>query len=73
MADLAIDTHTAVWYFANSPQLSALVAQTIDDAIANGGNVILATISIVEIVYLIDKGKLTQQNLARLNCRPAVS
>jgi len=66
MANLVIDTHAAIWYFANSPEMSALAVQTIDNTIAHGDAVILSTISIVEIVYLIDKGKLTSQNLTRL-------
>ena len=66
MADLIIDTHTAVWYFANSPEISVLATQTIDNAVANGDTVILSAISIVEIIYLIDKGKLSPQNLSRL-------
>ncbi len=66
MADVVIDTHTAIWYFANSPEISALATQTIDNAVTNGDSVILATISIVEIVYLIDKRKLVPQTLSRL-------
>jgi PIN domain nuclease of toxin-antitoxin system len=66
MADLAVDTHTAIWYFANSPEMSALATQTLDDAVANGDLIFLSAISIVEIIYLIDKGKLTAQNLNRL-------
>ena len=57
MADVFIDTHTAIWYFANSPEMSALATQTIDNAVANGDAVILSAISIVETIYLIDKGK----------------
>ncbi|MDQ3749863.1 MAG: PIN domain-containing protein [Acidobacteriota bacterium] len=66
MADIVMDTHTAIWYFANSPEISALATQTIDNAVTNGDSVILATISIVEIVYLIDKRKLVPQTLSRL-------
>ncbi len=66
MADVVIDTHAAIWYFANSPEISALATQTIDNAVTNGDSVILATISIVEIVYLIDKRKLVPQTLSRL-------
>ncbi len=66
MTDLVVDTHTAVWYFANSPEISGLATQTIDNAIANGDAVILSAISIVEIIYLIDKGKLSLQTLNRL-------
>ncbi len=66
MADILIDTHTAIWYFANSPEISTLATQTIDKAVTNGDTVFLATISVVEIVYLIDKGKLIPQTLSRL-------
>ncbi len=66
MSDILIDTHTAIWYFANAPEISVLAAQTIDDAVAKGEMVIIATISIVEIVYLIDKSKLIPPTLSRL-------
>ena len=66
MSDILIDTHTAIWYFANAPEISVLATQTIDDAVAKGDMVIIATISIVEIVYLIDKSKLIPQTLSRL-------
>ena len=46
--------------------ISVSATQTIDNAIANGDAVILSAISIVEIIYLIDKGKLSQQTLNRL-------
>ena len=55
----------AVWYFANSPEISVLATQTIENAIANSDAVILSAISIVEIIYLIDKGKFSQQTLNR--------
>ena len=66
MADLVIDTHTAIWYFANSSEMSLLATQTIDNAVADGEMVILSAISIVEIIYLIDKGKLLSQTLNSL-------
>jgi len=46
MADLVIDTHTAIWYFANSPEISVLATQTIDNAVANGESVILSAITL---------------------------
>ena len=42
MADIVLDTHTAIWYFANSPDISVLATQTIDNAVANGDTTILA-------------------------------
>jgi PIN domain nuclease of toxin-antitoxin system len=53
MADLVTDTHSAIWYFANSPEISATATAAIDNAVAGGDAVILPTISIVEI-YLFD-------------------
>jgi len=66
MSDLAIDTHAAVWYFAKSPQMSATARNAVNNAIANGFVIILPTISIVEIVYLIEKGRLIPQTLTSL-------
>ncbi len=66
MSDLAIDTHAAVWYFAKSPQISAIARNAVNNAIADGFVIILPTISIVEIVYLIEKGRLVPQTLTSL-------
>ncbi len=66
MSDLAIDTHAAVWYFAKSQQISATARNAVNTAIANGFVIILPTISIVEIVYLIEKGRLIRQTLTSL-------
>ena len=66
MPDIVIDTHAAIWYFANSPEISVLATEKIDNTIAKGDAIILSTISIVEIIYLIDKSKLVPQTLTRL-------
>ena len=66
MPDIVIDTHAAIWYFANSSEISVLATEKIDNTIENGDSVILSTISIVEIIYLIDKSKLVPQTLTRL-------
>lgn len=66
MSDLVIDTHAAVWYFAKSPQMSANARNAVNTAISNGFVIILPTISIVEIVYLIEKGRLIPQTITSL-------
>ena len=66
MSDLVIDTHAAVWYFAKSPQMSVTARNAVNNAIGNGFLIILPTISIVEIVYLIEKGRLIANTLTRL-------
>ena len=66
MSDLVIDTHAAVWYFAKSSQMSAIARNAVNNAITNGFVIILPTISIVEIIYLIEKGRLVPQTLTSL-------
>lgn len=66
MSDLISDTHTAIWYFSNSSELSAPARQAINNAVGNGNVILLPTVSIVEIVYLIEKNRLVPQTLARL-------
>ncbi len=66
MSDLVIDTHAAIWYFAKSPSLSSNAKTEINNAVANGNFIILPTISIVEIVYLVEKNRLVPQTLKSL-------
>ncbi len=66
MNNLVIDTHAAIWYFEKSPELSAIARTSINKAAANGNIIILPTISIVEIVYLIEKQRLIPQTLSSL-------
>ncbi len=66
MSDLVIDTHAAVWYFAKLPDMSTTARTAVNNAVANGNLIILPTISIVEIVYLIEKSRLIPQTLSSL-------
>jgi PIN domain nuclease of toxin-antitoxin system len=55
---LVIDTHTTVWYLQQDPRLSQRAEVQIDTALGNGHPVYVSSISVVELVYLIDKGKI---------------
>jgi PIN domain nuclease of toxin-antitoxin system len=55
MAALVVDTHAAVWYLLNSSRLSPAAQRAMDDAADAGDPVYLSAISLVEIVYLVDK------------------
>ena len=52
------DTHTAVWYLLKDPRLSELARATILDAAANRSKVAISSISLVEMMYLVDKVRL---------------
>ena len=52
------DTHAAVWYLTNSPSLSGPARTAMAGAIAANLPVYVSVITLVELTYLIEKGKL---------------
>lgn len=52
------DTHTVIWYVYGDARLSAATRLEIDSAAANGEQIGVSTISLVEIVYLAEKGRI---------------
>ena len=66
MAALVIDTHTAVWYLSNDRKLSSAAQRALDDAAAAGDPAYLSAITLVEVVYLVEKGKLPTTALNRI-------
>jgi PIN domain nuclease of toxin-antitoxin system len=52
------DTHAALWYLLNNPRLSATARSFMDDAARAGHGIALSPISLAEIVYLVEKGRL---------------
>lgn len=60
------DTHAAIWYIAPDARLSSVAKDFIDTATARGDKVGLSSISLIEIVYLIEKGKIPPTAFTRL-------
>jgi PIN domain nuclease of toxin-antitoxin system len=52
------DTHPAVWYLFNNPKLSASARQAIEDALRVGDQIGVSSISLAEMVYLSEKGRI---------------
>ncbi len=63
---MVIDTHAAIWYFSNSSEMSSVARESVNQAVNHGTGIFLSTISIVEIIYLIDKARLSPQTLSHL-------
>jgi PIN domain nuclease of toxin-antitoxin system len=61
-----LDTHTVLWYLENSKELSTVARTTIEDAIHAGRDVHVSAISLIEVVYLVDRKKITAGALQRL-------
>jgi PIN domain nuclease of toxin-antitoxin system len=53
------DTHTALWYLFDDPRLSSAAANFIDDAAAARHKIAVSSISLAEVVYLVEKARLT--------------
>ena len=54
---LVIDTHTAVWFLQRDERLSRTARASINNALADGHPIHVPSISLVELVYLVDKGR----------------
>ena len=57
MPDVVIDTHVAVWRLTEPQNLSAVAENAVDVAEMNG-IIYVSAITIVELVYLTEKGKI---------------
>ena len=66
MAAVVADTHAAVWYLANSPRLSPVAARALDEASAAGDSILIPSIVLVELTYLVEKGRLPSDARKRL-------
>lgn len=64
--DCVTDTHASIWYLSASPELSNNAKRFMDSVAAAGGVIFVPTISIVEIIYLTEKGRLPTPTLPRL-------
>ncbi len=57
------DTHAAIWYLFSDPRLGKSASAFIDDTIAKGDHIGISAISIAEMVYLIEKGRIPARAL----------
>lgn len=60
------DTHALIWYLFDDSRLSRTAKQFIDDAAREGEQIGFSAISVVEIVYLMEKQKIKPDALERL-------
>jgi PIN domain nuclease of toxin-antitoxin system len=52
------DTHAVIWYVFDDPRLSSAARMEMDTAVANGEQIAVSSISLLEMVYLVDKGRI---------------
>jgi len=66
MPAVVVDTHALVWYLAEPQRLSQRASDALDQASATGEPIYASAISLVELIYLIEKGRLPQAVMDRL-------
>ena len=67
MTNHVIDTHALIWYITADSRLGP-TAKRVLDAGKNGGNLtFVSTISLVEIIYLQEKGKIPSHLFTQIN------
>ena len=67
MSGLLADTHTIIWYLQDAPQLSASARDAIEEMLRKGHPLFIASITLVEIIYLVEKARLPDAALDILN------
>lgn len=63
MISFVADTHAVIWHLFDDPRLSQLARQAFASAAASGLQVGVSSITLVEIVYLTEKGRIPSGTL----------
>jgi PIN domain nuclease of toxin-antitoxin system len=66
MTGVVVDTHAFIWYLLDPGRLSQTARDALADASAKGDRIFIPAIVLVEICYLVDKGKWGPQDLDTL-------
>ncbi len=53
-----LDTHAAIWYLLDTENLSPTMFSLIDNAAASGAPMYISAVSLVEVVYLVERGRI---------------
>jgi PIN domain nuclease of toxin-antitoxin system len=60
------DTHVLIWYLYDDPRLSAAARTVIEQSEGDGDEIGVSAITLAEIVYLIEKGRVHPEALGRV-------
>ena len=66
MNGVLLDTHALIWYLAHPERLSSMSSDAIDDTLKKGGCLFVSAITIVEIIYLVEKEKIPEKGFEAL-------
>ena len=63
MAAVLADTHAIVWYLTGDARISRAATTAFEMASAGGDAIYISAISLVELRYLVEKGRLSAEDL----------
>ena len=66
MTAVVADTHTIIWYLRENARLSQAAMTALDTALAGGYSIYVSAISVVELVYLVEKYRLPEEAFDQL-------
>lgn len=66
MISAVADTHTVVWYLANDSRLSETAKSLFENASQQGNRIAISAITLVEIVYLVERHRIATESFTRL-------
>jgi PIN domain nuclease of toxin-antitoxin system len=66
MPSVVVDTHAAVWYLLNDKRLSPAAGSILDRTTQGGDPILIPSISLVELIYLVEKGRIPASTQTRL-------
>jgi PIN domain nuclease of toxin-antitoxin system len=53
---IVLDTHAVIWYLSSSAELSPAAQKAIETALRAADDLLISAISLVEIIYLTERG-----------------
>ncbi|HVG17643.1 MAG TPA: type II toxin-antitoxin system VapC family toxin [Blastocatellia bacterium] len=66
MRAVVSDTHAAIWYIVDPERLSLNARASFEQTALAGGAIYVSSISVVEMCYLVEKGRLSNIVMQRL-------
>jgi len=63
---LVLDTHAAIWYLHAPKELSTVALEKVRGTVNAGRPLYISAISLVETIYLVERGRLPLEALRRL-------
>ncbi len=67
MTSVVADTHALIWYVCDPDKLSTLALNALDRAINTGNLIYISAISLVEIVYLVEKNRNISEKIKQID------